>query len=477
VPETTARSHNPGLALDFRRFASDSYVAYQKLQTDILRQACPGHFITHNLMGFKYDLLNYFDLAAGLDFVSWDNYPRTQWNMQENVDPSAAALAADTMHGLKHKNVWVMEQQAGPGGWEVVSVAPRPGELRLWAYQSIAHGADAIVFFRWRTARFGTEEYWHGLLYHDGRPTRRYDEIKRMGAEIKTAGEQIVGASKKAQVAMILSYDSRFAFQIQANNEKFSYPNHFQHFYRDLYRYNIPIDVVSPADDLTGYKLVLAPALHVVTPAIADNLRRYTAAGGTLLLSPRSGVKDETNTIVDMPLPGLLADLCGVTVEEYDSLPEGVSQPLEITLPGAGTAQRPLARVWYDILAPQGAEVVARYTQDYYAGKPAITLNHFGKGKAIYVGAFGDNSLYDFIAELVIREAELTPIMRTPDGVEVSERWQGDKRLLFILNHTKQEAQVALPGRYSSLLDGKIDVTGTVTIGALDVMILSEDTK
>ncbi|HUX77658.1 MAG TPA: beta-galactosidase, partial [Anaerolineae bacterium] len=216
LPLTTGGSPNPGLALDFLRFSSDSYVAVQQMQVEILRDKCPAHFVTHNFMGFGYDQIDYFDMARDLDFVAWDNYPRGFWDMRADVDPSQAALSCDTMRGLKRQNVWVMEQQAGPSGWETVSTAPRPGELRLWAYQSIAHGADGIVFFRWRTARFGTEEYWHGLLDHHGRPGRRYEEIKRMGGEIKKAGEQLHGSTVKPSVAMILSYDSRFAFQIQA---------------------------------------------------------------------------------------------------------------------------------------------------------------------------------------------------------------------------------------------------------------------
>jgi len=472
LPLTTCRSANPGLWLDFYRFASDSYVKYQQMQIDILRHMCPGHVITHNLMGFKYDKINYFDLAKGLDVVSWDNYPRTQWSMQAAVDPSTAAIAADTMRGLKGKNIWVMEQQAGPGGWEVVSVMPRPGELRLWAYQSIAHGADAIIFFRWRTARFGTEEYWHGLLYHDGRPTRRYDEVKRMGTEIKRAGDVIVGSTIKARAAIIHSYDSRFAFQIQPNNPKFSYPGHVQHVYRALFRRNIPVDMVSPTADLSRYKLVAAPALHIVTAEIADNLRRYVEQGGTLILTPRSGVKDEANAVVNAPLPGLLADLCGMTVEEYDSLPEGVTQPLQFTIPA-----RPdqVARVWYDVLAPQGAQVIARYTQDYYKGKPAITLNTYGKGRVLYVGVFGNDPLYETFMSWLLASVGVEGVLSAPEGVEVAERWQGNRRLLFVLNHTEQAQDVVLPGRYTNLLNGQSGLTGTVTLAGRDVLILAEE--
>ncbi len=212
APRTTGHSPNPGLGLDFARFASDSYVAYQKMQVDILRQKCPNHFITHNFMGFKYNFINYFDLARELDFVSWDIYWRTQWNMEAATDPTSAAIGHDAMRGLKNQNFWVMEQQSGSGGWEYVSVSPRPGELRLWAYQSIAHGADGIVFFRWRTNRYGTEQYWHGLLDHHGLAGRRYEEIKRMSGEVKKLSDRVYGSFVKPAMAMINCYDSRFAF-------------------------------------------------------------------------------------------------------------------------------------------------------------------------------------------------------------------------------------------------------------------------
>ena len=191
VPLASGGAHNPGLALDYYRFMSDAYGAFQHIQVEILRRKCPDHFITHNLMGIKYDQINYFDLARELDLVSWDNYPRMQWTMQAEVDASYLALAHDAMRGLKRQNFWMMEQQGGMGGWQVLSVAPRPGELRLWAYQAIARGADGLVFFRWDTARHGTEQYWHGLLDHDRRPSRRYAEIKRMGVELKACGSQI----------------------------------------------------------------------------------------------------------------------------------------------------------------------------------------------------------------------------------------------------------------------------------------------
>lgn len=464
-------SPNPGLALDYYRFMSDTYVAYQKMQIDLLREKCPAHRITHNLMGFHYKLINYFDLARDLDFVSWDNYQRMQWTMGQSIDPAGAALAHDTMRGLKHQNFWVMEQQAGPGGWEHVSVSPRPGELRLWAYQGIAHGADGIVFFRWRTCRFGTEEYWHGLLDHHGQVGWRYQEIKQMGQEITAVGEQIVGSALKPRVAMLLSYDARFAFQIQQNNPQFNYPDHFLNYYRGFFMDQIPVEIVAPTDDLSGYDILVAPALHLVTDDLAAKLTTFVEAGGTLLVTLRTGVKDDANAVVNLPLPGLLAKICGVEVEEYDSLASNMKNEIAFTLPDLAVTPPAAVGVWCDVLKPTTATVVARYRQDYYAGKPAITVNQHGKGRVVYVGTVGETGFYRVIAKWLMKMAGIMPLMNVPQGIEVTERQHGSERLLFVLNHTDLPQVMMLEGRYQNILNNQT-LEGEISIAPRDVFIL-----
>jgi beta-galactosidase len=385
------------------------------------------------------------------------------------------------MRGLKSRNFWIMEQQAGPGGWEVVGAPPHPGELRLWAYQALAHGADGILFFRWRTARYGTEQYWHGLLEHDGRPGRRYQEIKGMGCEVRRIGDLVSGSTVRAQVAFLLSYESRFAFQIQPNNPQFSYTDHFHTLYRAFFERGVAVDIVAPTADLSVYRLVVAPALHILSAATAKRLEDFVHAGGVLLVTPRSGVKDEFNAAVDLPLPGLLAEVCGVIVEEYASLPSDMAFHLEfddeLDMPGVESKGIFVAHTWCDVLELRGAQALARYVSgEYdryeYDGRPAISVNQYGNGVAVYQGTLGDETLLRAVTEWLLKHARLDSALPIPAGVEVAERWQGEKRLLFILNHSDLAQEIILDHDYTDILNGAPLAKGNMMLPARELMIL-----
>ena len=472
VPMETGGVPNPALDLDFRRFMSDTFTCFQQEQVDILRQVCSAHFITHNFMGFGFDQINYYDLAKPLDFVSWDNYPRTGWRLAPEADSAYLALGHDTTRGFKGKPFWVMEEQSGSGGWQTVGMTPRPGEMRLWTYQAIAHGADAIIYFRWRTARFGTEQFWHGVLYHHGQPGRRYDELKTIGEEMQRVGEQFLGAENRNPVAMILSYDTRWAFQIQPNHNDFKYPALFTSYYKALHGHNIGVDIVPPGADLSRYRIVIAPALYILPDETADSLRSYVQNGGTLITTARSGVKDEANAIVNQYLPGLLAEVCGVVVDEYDVQPTDASVSLELTLPGQD-AQTARSSLWFDVLRTMTAQTVATYQAEYFSGAPAITFNNYGQGRAIYIGTLGDDALHDTIVDWALKSISLHAPLPTPPGVELTERWQGDQRLLFLLNHTNETQEVPLTAAYLELLSNTI-VNEIVKMPPYGVSVLRE---
>jgi beta-galactosidase len=474
VPLSTIRSQNPGLGLDYRRFMSDTYRNYQQFQVNILRRYCPGHLITHNLMGFGYNQLNYYDMTTDLDVVSWDNYLRTQWGMLAEVDPAKAALSADTMRGLKNQNYWVMEQQSGGGGWELVAVPPKPGEIRLWTYQSIAHGADAILYFRWRTARAGTEQYWQGILEHHGTPGRRYDEVSQVGKELQSIGNSITGSQVKSQVAIMQSYDTRFAFQVQANNPRFGYEKHILEVYHGFFDNHIPVDIVSEKEPLTNYKVVVVPAMYILTEETITNLESFAAAGGIVVFTPRTGVKDEFNAVVNMKLPGLAARMCGIEIEDYISMP--IDQDNRVLFGIPEIEDEFPSYVWADVIEPKGAKVVAWHVQDFYANKPAATINQYEKGRVIYLGVMGDGDYYRSVARWISGLAGIEPLMELPQGVEACERWQGGKRTFFILNHHSTAKEIFLNSAYCDLLSDKI-LQGQILIGALDVLILEDVEK
>jgi beta-galactosidase len=467
LPWATSGVANPGLELDYWRFTSDQFVSFQQEQLDILRALCPERLVTTNFMGFHYQDLNYYDLARPLDVVAWDNYP-----IQEAADPALAALGHATMRGLKNMPFWVMEQQAGPSGWQSMSRAVRPGQLRLWAYQSIAHGADALVYFRWRSCRVGTEQWWHGILDHDGQPRRRYAEVQQMGQELARLGRRLMGTATPPAVALLLSYEDSWALRLQPNAAGLAYKELFASYYRPFYHSGLPVDVVSPDADLSPYRLVIAPTLYVLPPAWVDKLRQYVEGGGYLVVGARSGVKDIANRVVDMPLPGLLSELLGIEIEEYDALGRHVHSSIrfEAHLAELANTLCPV-HTWCDVITLCGAEVIARYAQDYYAGRPAITRRRVGRGTALYVGTMGGADLYATLARWLAKEVALRPLLATPSGVEVAARESNGLTYLFVLNHTDDDQMFQLPYPCTELL-AQQPLHGSTTIGPHEVMIL-----
>ncbi|MHC4479496.1 MAG: beta-galactosidase [Planctomycetota bacterium] len=462
------RTYNPSLCLDARRYHSDLNVQFQRDQVKILRQVCPDHFITHNLMGL-YRGLNYYDLAEDLDHVSWDNYPVWAALLGEREMPIRSSAAADLMRGLKRRNFWIMEQTAGPCGWGTFGRNPRPGEIRKIAYQQLAHGCDGQVWFRWRTCTAGREQYWHGLLGHDGKPLRRYQEAARTAGEYHRLADELEGTTVEADVAIIYDYESLWALDIQPGFEGNDYVAAMLRYYGALARAGVNVDMVRPTEDLSGYKAVIAPELHVLPDAAAESLNEFVAAGGVLLTDLRTGVKDETNLCHQRTLPGLLGESLGIVIEEYGALgPE-----MEYGVVGAGGLEGTYtATGCVDWVRAASADVLATYDQGHLEGFAAVTCNRHGKGAAYYVGTVvKEPEFYDALIALVLQSAGVKPILAAPPGVEVSVRKGGGKELLFLVNHTEQEVAVEVPAGRPELLSG--ETTGeTLELGKYAVAVV-----
>lgn len=456
---TDDASYNPSLLLDWKRFNSWLNVRFQSEQIQILREVCPHHFVTHNLMGL-YPELNYYDLAAELDFVSWDNYPI--WGAP-NI-PTAASAAADVMRGLKRKNFWIMETTAGPSGWGSMGRNPRPGEIRKAALQQVAHGCDNLVWFRWRSCTAGREQYWHGLLGHDGVPLRRYREAAQTATDMRQLDSALQGTTVQTDVAVIYDYDSIWAFMFQpaypnANKSAAegwrgqNYIDALRRYYEAFFRAGVNVDMISAQADFSQYKLVIAPHLYILPDAVAVRLGEYVKQGGVLLADSRTGVKNETSLCYDRTLPGLLSEPLGIAIGEYEALADGLEYVVvgQKDFLGHFTAQS-----YVDWVSPRGAELLAGYQPWHVQSFAAATRNHYGAGWGYYVGTLlKELSFYDVLTAELLAKANITPLVRPPHGVEVAVRAGAGSKLLFLINHTEEPQQVTVPAGLPEIFSGE----------------------
>lgn len=424
-------SHNPSLDLEYRRFASDSWVYYQKLQIDAIKKYTDKP-VTHNFMGHFSDI-NYYDLARDLDFVSWDNYPDNQWGSSEY---EYVSMAHETMRGVKNKNFIVAEHQSGPCGWDIFGASPEPGQLRLWTYQSLAHGGEGIMYFRFKALHYGMEQYWYGVLDHDGIPRRRYYEIQKTGEELRKLETYIVNAKNKYDALVVKDYNNVWAHRIKRHARDFDYGNLLYDFYRanaDL-NINTAVSIGNYAD----YRIVYMPAYNLVDEDEIKKLTEYVANGGTLVTTFRSGSRNEYNNIFTTTLPCAFASLAGIEVEEFNAL----RKPARID--GIVNSE---ARVWCDIINPVSAEVLCSYSDRYFKDKAAVTVNGFGKGKVYYVGCDLERGALQKLVRYISENADIK-IIDAPRGVEIVKR----DNCTIVMNHNDFEAQTGITGK--SLISG-----------------------
>ena len=472
APRPPFGMQNPSLCLEWRRFSSDSWVKYQQIQVDIIRKYAPHQLITHNFMGL-YKELDYYKLAEPLDLVSFDYYPK--WSAK--VDYAASAMAHDVMRSLKKKPYWIMELQSGAVR-APMAPTPRPGEIRLWTIQSVARGADGALYFRWRTCRFGAEEYWHGILDHDGIPRRRYFEVKKVSEELGKVAPYIEGTFVKPEVAFTLVYDNLWALDLEVGYGDKNYYgvrswDPALDCYRALYARNILVDFVNPVtEEMSSYRAVFVPSLMLVNKKIEENLRSYVKGGGIVIATPRTGAKDWNNNIVNEALPGGLSDLFGITIEEYTGLPDGEIVDLKTVETEISRQNEYKGRNWAEMLSAKEAEVVAHYQTGIYKKKPAVTISNFGDGNAIYIGTFADKEFYLSLADWLMKKKKIESVLPPKDGLEATKRSSSNHEIVFALNYNDRALQIPCNGREYQDLVSSERIKDLLKIEGRDMRIL-----
>ncbi len=445
IPFPLGSSANPSLKLEWYRFLSETNRDYTRNQASAIRaHADPRQFITHNFSG--EDVFDYYVIAQDLTFASLDDYVGTG-----HLDPDRNGMQLDLARGFKRRNFWISETSPGSGCWRPVNSTPDRGEVRALAWETVGHGAESVCFWQWRSAPAGREQYHGTLVGADGRPSPFYEEVSRIGDEFARLGDFFRGTTPESRTALLQDYESDWAIQFQKHHQDFDTVAHFLSFYRPLRLLTQDIDIVHPSAPLSGYRLVVAPHLNILTGETASRLLEYVKAGGHLVLGPRSGMKDSYNALLPARQPGaLLGQALGGDVVQFYALDKPV--------PVGGALGSGEARIWAEWLEATAPDMEAplRYgaSNGWLDGKPAVISRRVGAGRITYVGAYLDDRLMASLSSwMVERSGGKPPFGKVPPGVEVCRRIGAGKEIFVLINHTPETKTISLPRPMRDLLN------------------------
>ena len=453
-----------GISIDYRRFYSDSQLACFKMERDAIRSVKPDAFVTTNLMG-TFKGLDYFKWAKEMDIVSWDNYPAydTPWSM--------VAMTHDLMRGLKDEPFMLMEQTPSQQNWQKYNSLKRPGQMRAQSYQTVAHGADTIQFFQLRRSVGGCEKFHGAVIAHAGtNNTRVFKETAQLGKELESFGTKTLGSSNNSQVGIIFDWDNYWALEYTSGpTQDLKYVDQIHQYYEYFYNNNISVDMIPVDADFSKYKVIAAPVLYMIKDGMKEKLEEFVENGGTLITTFMSGIVNQSDNVYLGGYPGPLRKMAGVWVEEIDALAPEQSNTVRFA---DGTEYK--CNLLCDLMHTEGAEVLASYESDFYAGMPAVTKNSYGKGKVYYVATQFEAAGLAKVLDEVTKESAVSGVIAEKTGLEITCRESDTTRFYFVMNFTDEEQvlPVSLAGK-TDLITGETAKEGEV-MKKWDVKILQE---
>jgi len=473
-PPIGGMSHT-SVSLDYQRFLSDSNLAGYLAEKEEIVRLSPDVPVTTNF--YSIDFLGQIHprWAPHLDVVSWDSYPPHRdygvW----------AAFQHDYFRCLKKAPFLLMEQASSNVNWKPYNPAKRPGMMRLQSYQALARGAESILFFQFRQSRGGVEKYHSSLVSHGTEADNRvYREIAGLGRELeKLAG--LLSGRTRARVAVLFDLTLLWLIEWNKTSRDVGYREAVTAFYRPLYEANVPVDVVHPLDDLSGYDTVIAPMLYMFEEGVPERLRAYVEGGGKLVMSYNSGMTNGRDVVEHGGFLRPIADVFGIVVEEADALEPDMSNRVKWTdaFPGGRERQAEFRTdKWGEVVRLDGAEALAVFLEDYYAGSPAVTRHRYGKGEAYYVAAHPEPAfLRELLLGIVSPEGAAPWLPDAPEGVEIAARETDDRLFLFLMNHNRHSVEIdadALAGGAWTDALGEAPARGRLALDGYDVLVLEK---
>lgn len=455
-----------GIAVDYKRFQSDSLLDNFIMEREAIREFDKDTPVTTNMMG-AYKGLDYFKWAKEMDIVSWDSYPSYE------PDWAHVSMMHDLMRGVKDgQSFMLMEQTPSQQNWQPYNSLKAPGRMRVQSYHTIAHGADSVQYFQLRRSKGGCEKFHGAVIEHVGHEdTRVFREVAQLGAELEGLGDQLIGARSDSKVGILFDWDNYWAFEFTSGpNVDLYYVNQIQHYYNALYKKQVQVDMLHMESDFSNYDVIIAPVLYMVKEGVAERLEQFVENGGSFLTTFMSGIVDQSDNVHLGGYPGPLRKLLGLWVEEIDALAPTAHNAITSASDAVPDADYKASLV-SDLIHLEGAQSLANYDSNWYAGMPAVTKHHYGKGTAYYIGTQADDDLTSQIVQLLLNEQNVAVLEDVPAGVEVTARRKEGKEFIFIMNHndTPASTNLAYEG-YTDLLTGQ-DLTNDLGLAAFDVKI------
>lgn len=473
-PSPVGETSVHGLDLDWRRFVTHQTVDFMKTEIAAVKAVNPDIPVTTNMMTMYTYELNYFAFRDALDVISWDNYP--EWHnpyMGNEEVAKDCAMTHDMMRSLQKKPFLLMECTPNATNWQGVSKLKKPGMHQLSVIEAVAHGADSGQYFQLRQSRGSCEKFHSAVISNTGTEnTRTFREVTDIGTVLEQLSDRVYGSGTPAETAILFDTENKWALdKCQGpRNIGLDYFGNIRRNYSYFWKNGINVDIIDSTFDLSGYKLVIAPMLYLFRDGIQEKLRRFVRDGGTLVTTCFTGVVNDTDlSFLGEATGDKLSDVLGLWVEEVDSLYDCESN--RTTWNDKSYSLKELCEICH----PTTCETLAVYETDFYAGKPVLTKNQFGKGVAYHVSASADTDFFHALYAKLAAACDLTYAIRTavPDGVSLTWRQSDTEKLIFVQNFGDSAAAVQLDQPYENVLSGET-VSGSLNIEKYGFAVLAK---
>lgn len=421
-PRRTRSAGNPAHALDFRRFSSDALLDYYRAERAVIERHSSAPITTNLMVTAHIQTQDYWGWTDDLDLIANDHYLDHRLS-----DPIAElAFSADLTRGLAGGDPWMlMESSTSAVSWQPVNHTKSATELQLTALTHVARGADSICFFQWRQSQRGAEKFHSALLPHGGTDSEGWRSSVALSGMLDRLDE-VVGSRVEARVAMVFGWQQWWAAEGESHpTSLLRYLDEAHRYARVLRALGVTVDMVRPGDDLGDYALAVMPTFYAPSDADVHAIRSAVEAGTSILVTPFSGIADETDAIRLGGYPGAFRELLGITIDEMRPLAADSAVRLESGAEGS---------IWTDSIRLSGAGSHDTFATGPTAGSPAITRQTHGAATAWYVGTvLAEESLARLLTEVC--ESASVPVTEVGPDADLVVRRGPHHRYTFVINH------------------------------------------